>query len=278
MTAFPILEGDEWGMRWDRPPIPQTGQQPTKYVHHSAGNPFATITAAEAFRRMNEMAIAEGMSAIDYTLMVHEHPGTDTVTIGVARGEWLPAATYAQNVVSKAVCALGYFHPGHALSAVPSARMIEGIARACALLIERGWCSPVSRTLGHRDSPAAIGSRATSCPGDELYPHVPWIHARALELTAGPPLPDPEPPAPPAPILEDLDMLFICKVAGVIFVGDGVRSSEVPPAALPTLETNMRIAPRWRHPARRELPVLTELDQIPEINATQRDLLVGRVV
>src|SRR5688572_4470735 len=110
MTRYRIREAAQWGMRWARPPVRQVMPVSMQYVHHSAGNPFHTLDADEAFRRMNEMAIGEGMSAIDYTVLVHEHPATDTVTLGIARGEYLPAATYRSNEVSKAVCALGYFH------------------------------------------------------------------------------------------------------------------------------------------------------------------------
>lgn len=190
MTTYRVREPDDWGMRWERPPVAQAMPVPVKYVHHSAGNPMHTLTADEAFRRMNELAISEGLSAIDYTVMVHEHPATDTVTIGVARAQWLPAATRDQNSVSKAVCALGYFHPGHTLSAQPSARMLEGLAQACALLMQRQWVTGNSETRGHRDNP--VHPNATACPGEFLYPHIGAIHRRALELvTPVPPLPTP---------------------------------------------------------------------------------------
>lgn len=205
--TYDVMEAAEWGMRWDRPPVSTTNPSPFGYQHHTAGNTMATLrdengnglNADEAFRRINEMAIGEGMSAIDYTALVHESE-SGRVTVGIARGPWLPAATYKQNEVSKAVCAMGYFHPGHALSSHPSAGMLEGCAIAWAELHRRGWVTrdAIANLRGHRQNPYSIGDHATACPGDYLFPHVPSIGSRALELVDGtPPPPTPAPGPPP---------------------------------------------------------------------------------
>jgi hypothetical protein len=188
MTTFRVLEPDEWGMRWARPPIRERLADPETYVHHTAGNPGHTLDAAVAFRNLNEYAInTKGYSAVDYDILVHENTVTDTVTVGVARGQWLSAATKDRNEDGEAVCALGYFTPGHSLSEHPSPGMLEGVARAIILSIERGWSAPDTKILGHRDNPAHPG--ATGCPGDWLYEMLPSIRKRVSELLD--PLPDP---------------------------------------------------------------------------------------
>lgn len=128
---------------------------------------------------------------------------------------------------------------------------------------------------GHRRYPEWSKFKGKTCPGQARWEQIPLVMEAAeliVNWTPSPPSPPPDPP-----LLEDDDMLFICTVDETVYVGDGVRATAVPGSALPTLEANMTIAPRWRHPARKDLPVLTAVDQIPKINAVQRDLLVGRV-
>ena len=84
-------------------------------------------------------------------------------------------------------------------------------------------------------------------------------------------------PTPPPPEIEDTDMLFICRVNGVIYVGDGARATEVPAAGEATIETNIRSANRWHQPARAGLPLVKDMGDIVSINATQRDILVGKL-
>lgn len=188
MTNYVIMEPDEWGMTWDAGPyVEVVGDDTEIYVHHSAGNPFHHLPAAEAFRTMNRYAKdGKGYAAVGYDIMVHEHPATDTVTIGVARGQYRSAATRDRNEIGEAVCALGYFHPGHKLSARPSERMRQGIAIATAELVRRGWTVPQAKLLGHRDNPAH--PLDTGCPGDWLYPYMGELRTlHALQLTSPPP-------------------------------------------------------------------------------------------
>lgn len=202
MTTYQIMEPDEWGMRWDAGPYRETvGDDTEIYVHHRAGNPLHDLPADEVFRQMDESAHRKGYASVGYDVLVHENTVTDTVTIGIARGQYRSAATLDRNEIGEAICAIGYFHPGHKLSERPSPGMLEGIAMAGAELVRRGWVAPTWKMLGHRDNPAH--PNATACPGDYLYPHVPSIAARTAALLAGPGIPQsPDPTAPP----EDYDM------------------------------------------------------------------------
>jgi GH25 family lysozyme M1 (1,4-beta-N-acetylmuramidase) len=87
------------------------------------------------------------------------------------------------------------------------------------------------------------------------------------------------PTGTPPPHLEDDDMLFICKVGTTYYVGDGVRSSAVAGGDVDTLKANVEGVgtARWRHPARKDLPILTKIADVPAINAGQRDTLVGKL-
>ena len=124
--------------------------------------------------------------------------------------------------------------------------------------------------------PYWTNSNGKICPGNKKKAQVRDIiipHARKIVEAWTAPVKPPKPP----PEIKDEDMLFICKVDDVIYVGDGVRATEVLPDDEDTIEANMAYAPRWRHPARQGLPVLTSMNDIPEINAGQRDCLVGKV-
>ena len=135
-------------------------------------------------------------STIAYDVMVHRSLADDTIAIMGAREGWLSAATQNRNDLGEAICIFGYFTPGHALSEHPTIRELEALAYAVAWSIEMGWSAPDTKVLGHRDNPAH--PNATTCPGDYLYPHVPWIGRRAQELLAvanhtPEPEPDPDP-------------------------------------------------------------------------------------
>ncbi len=193
MTTYRVLESDDWGMVWVRPPVKERQGDPEQFIHHRAGNPQHTTDAAVVFRQMQAADVGRGYSTVGYDILVHENTDTDTVTIGVARGQWMSAATADRNEQGEAICAIGYFEPGHKLSARPSAGMLEGLARACVLSIHRGWNSADALLLGHRQNPAHLG--ATACPGDYLMAEMPTIRARVAELLRPtPPTPEPLPP------------------------------------------------------------------------------------
>lgn len=172
-----LLEPDEWGMRWAKPPVAQQMPVAEVYVHHQAGRDpavpgYGDDDPAEAFRALNESAIAEGLSATDYSMLVHTSPAKIT-TIGEARGEWKPAATKDRNTQSKAVCLMGYFHPGSQWSRKPYPSEVEAIAGAIVYMIRQGWVAYPCTIRGHRDNPAH--PNATACPGDYLQAELPRI-------------------------------------------------------------------------------------------------------
>jgi hypothetical protein len=181
MTTYRYLTVDEWGGTWTRPPVAEKLLDGECYVHHSAGNDWDDLDAIKAFQTLNQYAQQQkGYSFLDYDVLVHYHSARDIVTIGEGRGKWLSAATRDRNEQGEAVCVLGYFHPGHALTQRPLAVHLEGTARAIVWGIEQGWLSRDLTILGHRDNPAHPG--ATGCPGDYLYAELPKIRTRVAEL------------------------------------------------------------------------------------------------
>lgn len=182
MVTYRYLRADEWGIRWARPPIAEKLPDVETFVHHTAGGQLSP-DAAQAFRLLNEYAITQkGYSALDYDVLVHYNPVTDVCTIGEGRGKWMSAATLDRNEQGEAVCVLGYFHPGHALTRHPHPAEVEGTARAIVWAIQEGWISSATSILGHRDNPAHPG--ATGCPGDYLQAELPTIRRRVAELLA----------------------------------------------------------------------------------------------
>lgn len=152
------------------------------------------------------------------------------------------------------------------------------------LLMVDTLCSHLG--LAHSDVWSHAGYCAPSCPGRKIDPAGP---AEGYPNLGPGTWPDkqfrgyldalqPE-PAPPPPSLEEDDMLFICSVGGTVYVGNGIVANEVPSSAMNTLKANVEGngTARWRHPARTDLPILTRMSDIPEINGAQRDLLVGMV-
>lgn len=192
--AFPVLQPDEWRMRWARPPHEHTAMPVGEvYVHQTAGrDPVALFPSGDdkpgdAFFALNEYAInTKGYSAIDYSMLVHTGPSLRT-TIGVARGQWVPAATLHRNTESKAVCLCGWFGPPdprypwtYDNSRVPFRQELEAIAESIVLMVHEGWVLPTAKILGHRDNPMHLN--ATGCPGDYLYAELPTIRTLVARL------------------------------------------------------------------------------------------------
>lgn len=180
-----FLRAHDWGVIWKRPPVAERLDDPETYVHHSAGSQWHPTDAAQAMRNMQRWSHdGKNYSTIAYDIVVHESTAA-AVTICGAREQWLSAATARRNEQGEAICALGYYHPGHAtLSAQPSNRMVTALAYAAAWSIAHGWSSPTTDIRGHRDNPNQ--TNGTPCPGDYLYPHVPAIagHAREIIIAA----------------------------------------------------------------------------------------------
>lgn len=175
-----FYRASDWGVEWKRPPVWEGLSDPETYIHHGAGGRFGT-NPVEAMRRLQKWYHdVKNYSTIAYDIMVHRNTDDDTMAICGAREGWLTAATQNRNDIGEAICLMGYFHPGSNLSEHPTDREIEALAFAVAWSIEMGWSAPDTTVLGHRDNPAHPG--ATACPGDYLYPHVPSIGERAMNI------------------------------------------------------------------------------------------------
>lgn len=197
----PLLEAADWKMRVARPLYVHTEMPVGEvYVHQTAGrDPVDTFPSgddhpADAFWALNEWAInGKGYSAIDYSIMVHTGPSLRT-TVGVARGEFVPAATKDRNRQSKAVCLLGWFGPPdpeykwtYDSSRAPFDSELWAVAESIVLMIQRGWVRPDAKILGHRDNPAHPG--ATGCPGDYLQAALPTVRQYVNTLLNPPEIP-----------------------------------------------------------------------------------------
>lgn len=202
-----ILQPDQWGMRWAGTPVRHLAMPVGEvYVHQTAGVdpvekfPSGDDQPGDAFHALNEYAInGKGYSAIDYSMLVHTGPSLRT-TIGVARGKWTPAATLDRNIVSKAVCLLGWFGPPDIRypwtrihSREPFDQELLAIAESIVYMQQNGWVQKNALILGHRDNPAH--PNATACPGSYLYAKLPRIRELVAYLqTGGWPSPPPEIP------------------------------------------------------------------------------------
>lgn len=186
-----FLTAMEWGRELKHPMATETLNDPETYVHHTAGNPYRAWTGEQAMRELQRQSHNQGYATVAYDVVVHERADS-TITVMEGRGGWRSAATKDRNEEGEAICAMGYFHPGHALSAQPSPRMIEGIAWGIAWMMEWGWSAGDTRILGHRDNPRHPS--ATSCPGDYLYGQLPTIRNRVIQIITPPPVPPTTPP------------------------------------------------------------------------------------
>ena len=197
MTTFRYMSVEQWEGVWVRPPVVEILNDPEVYVHQTAGSPYDELDAAEAFRRLNQIAQqGKGYSFLDYDDLVHYNRLTDVCTIGEGRGRWLSAATRDRNELGEAVVAFGWFGPpaadpdhySHRYAARPHPAIVEGVALAIVKQIREGRAAPDATILGHRDNPAH--PNATACPGDWLYAELGTIRRRVRELMN--PTPDPK--------------------------------------------------------------------------------------
>lgn len=184
-TTYKYMTAKDWGI-WYKNQTPKLERRPDPeaVLHHRAGNPHHNWDATRAFRAMNESAIARDYFCVAYDILVHEQViGSDKIiTIGEGRGPYMSGATKDRNEESEALCAIGYFHPGHSLSERPSAELLEGIALGFAWGINQGWISNNPNIYGHRSNPNH--PNATTCPGDYLNAQLPNIRRRVAELTS----------------------------------------------------------------------------------------------
>ena len=170
----------DWGIEWKRPPVSEGLADPETYIHHGAGSRMGN-DHGQAMRNLQAWYHdVKNYSTVAYDVMVHRNLADGTIGIMGGREGWLSAATADRNDIGEAICLFGYFSPGHQLSEQPTAGEVEALAFAVAWSIEMGWSALNTKVMGHRDNPAHPG--ATGCPGDYLYPHVPWIGRRAIEI------------------------------------------------------------------------------------------------
>lgn len=151
---------------------------------------------------------------------------------------------------------------------------------AADVFTHKSYCdaSCPGRKVDPATAAAILGPWRPRADGSSGTWHIDDVHAEATRrATTHPPEPEPEPE--PEPVPEDDDMLFVCKVGSVYYVGNGARAVPVAGDDVDTLKANMEGAgsARWRHPARSGLPVLTRLADVPAINTGQRRILVGLV-
>ena len=201
-----FLTAEQWGRTLIHPMATEQLNDPETYVHHTAGNPYRNSDAQVAMRLLQTMSHNKGYATVAYDVVVHRN-ASGLVTIMEGRGGGRSAATLDRNEEGEAICIMGYFHPGSALSEVPTDRDIEGIAWGIAWMIERGWSAKNTLTLGHRDNPRHPG--ATSCPGDYLHLQLPAIRHRVAEIMATPLPQPPVPPTNPTPTPEGDDTVLI---------------------------------------------------------------------
>jgi hypothetical protein len=176
VTTFRYLTAAEWGMTWARPPQAEAMPDPEVYVHHVGGQAWMRGDAAAIFRALNTYAQqGKGYSALDYDILVHYDEPNDLVTIGEGRGKYMSAATRDRNELGEAVCLCANTELRD-----PRAAEVEGVARAIAWGIQKGWIAKDAKILGHRDNPAHLN--ATACPGKYLYAQLPAIRRRVAEL------------------------------------------------------------------------------------------------
>lgn len=136
----------------------------TIYLHHSA-SPSKTTTREDIFRwhvRQN------GWTDIGYHKLVwptgHIKQGRPDSETG--------AHAVGFNTGSFGVLAVGDYSREY-----PSMDLIEGLVYTCFVLCLRHGINP-ERIFGHRDV------NATACPGEHLYPFIPYIRERVTKMLA----------------------------------------------------------------------------------------------
>lgn len=198
-----FLRADEWGRHLIHAMSPEMLNDPETYVHHTAGNPNSGAAPDVAMRQLQDFSHNRGYATVAYDTVCH-YGANGIFTIMEGRGAMRSAATRDRNEIGEAICMMGYFQPGHSLSASPHPREVEGLAWGIAWMIEQGWSSLGTLILGHRDNPSHPS--ATSCPGDYLYEKIPNIREMVKGILA-PTAPPPPPTLPPVTYPSGDDMI-----------------------------------------------------------------------
>jgi len=175
MPQYRIINAEDWGGTWKRPPFFEKLEDPEAYIHHTAGNPKSHMPAEQALREMNQYSQdVKDYSFLDYDFMVHWEEAKDLYTIAEGRGEWMSAATLDRNELGEAVCVMGYFHTGHKLSQKPNPGHIVAVAIALVEMRRRKLIAAEPKIMGHYQN-LAFPIPQTGCPGNLFIPHIPEV-------------------------------------------------------------------------------------------------------
>jgi hypothetical protein len=188
-----FMRADDWGCNPIHKMYPEQLSDPEAYIHHTAGSRMSSNPIL-AMIRLEAAAHNMGYATVAYDAVLHMDVDTKKITIMGGREGFRSAATKDRNEEGEALCLMGYFHPGHALSEQPHPREIEGAAWGIVWMIAHGWIADEHTILGHRDNPAHPG--ATACPGDFLYQWLPDIRTKVAKIMKDLNTPPP-PPANP---------------------------------------------------------------------------------
>ena len=163
-----IISREAWGARPPRYRSQITVPTLQLWLHHTAGNETGNA-GVRAIQR--DHMDGNGWADIAYSFVV------DRFTLEVFEGRSAGvrgAHTAGHNGVSHGVAVMGNFeyHP-----------VTDGLIGRLAELLNHGYAEgwwPAQFTGGHRDT------KATACPGDNLYAVIPDINARARASKGGP--------------------------------------------------------------------------------------------
>ncbi|MFD7154838.1 N-acetylmuramoyl-L-alanine amidase [Kribbella sp. NPDC059898] len=156
------------------------------FVHHTADrNDYSRTDVAGMVRAMYAYHVkSRGWCDLGYNFLVDRFGRIFEGRAGGAQLPVLGAHTASYNANSFGVAVIGNFD-----ETAPPAAMLESTARVLAWKLDANYRSP-SATIrldgkslhtvsGHRDT------KATDCPGTELYKKLPWLRQRVNALMGG---------------------------------------------------------------------------------------------
>jgi hypothetical protein len=145
------------------------------WLHHTVG----LYPGVAGMRRLQRDHKARGFRTVGYNFVIDADDDSLTVYEGAGAGV-LGAHTYRHNSKSHGISVTGNFESRKVTEA-----LVLQIARLVAHGYEQGWW-PNQITGGHRDT------KATACPGANLYKAIPEINAKVLEILNGKDIPMPD--------------------------------------------------------------------------------------
>lgn len=154
---------------WDaRPPLePFVPDEPFRItLHHTSGpRPERWDEVVTEIRFLQDLhQRGRGWNDIGYHFVID---GSGRIFEGRPQTV-LGAHTLANNAGNLGVAFMGNFNQDLPFSTHPTGHQIEAFLRLGRFLMDR-YALSTKRLRGHRDY------RATSCPGDHLYPRLPWL-------------------------------------------------------------------------------------------------------